>query len=88
MGSNSHTPTAVASILLHSSRYCLQYFIATFMPIQIEKLSAVSVRIALLFLVWLWGGRGLLFAIPILGVVNVVCPHVGELQPLAELLRD
>lgn len=56
---------------------------------KMAKLNAVSVFVALLFWGWLWGGvSGLLLAIPILGIVNVVCQHIEELQPLAELLRD
>jgi len=36
----------------------------------------------------LWGAWGLLFAIPILGMVKVIAEHVEPLQPLAELLRE
>ena len=55
---------------------------------KMAKLNAVSVFVALLFWGWLWGVSGLLLANPILGIVNVVCQHIEELQPLAELLRD
>jgi len=41
----------------------------------------------LLFWGWLWGAWGLLLAIPILGIANVVSEHIEELQPVAELLR-
>ena len=34
------------------------------------------------------GVQGLLIAIPILGIVNVICQHAEELQPLAEMHRD
>ena len=37
---------------------------------------------------WLWGISGLLLAIPILGIVNVISQHIEELQPVAELLRE
>ena len=62
--------------------------VVTWMTGKMEKLNAVSVFVALLFWGWLWGVSGLLLAIPILGIVNVVCQHIEELQPLAELLRD
>ena len=57
------------------------------MPVQITKMNAVSVCIALLFLVWLWGVWGLLLAIPILGMVKVVSQHIEELHLVAELLE-
>jgi hypothetical protein len=43
-------------------------------------------RIALLGMAL--GVSGLLLAIPILEIVNVVCQHIEELHLLAELLRD
>jgi predicted PurR-regulated permease PerM len=63
-------------------------FVVTWMTGKMAKLNAMSVFVALLFWGWLWGVSGLLLAIPILGIVNVVSPHIEELQPLAELLRD
>ena len=43
-------------------------------------------RVALLGMA-MGGLGGLLLAIPIIGIVNVVSQHIEELQPLAELLR-
>jgi predicted PurR-regulated permease PerM len=63
-------------------------FVVTWMTGKMAKLNAVSVFVALLFWGWLWGVSGLLLAIPILGIVNVVCQHIEGLHPLAELLRD
>jgi hypothetical protein len=56
------------------------------MAIQIAKLNPVPyLYIALLDMAL--GVGGLLLAIAILGSVNVVCKHIEELQPFAELLR-
>ncbi|MEO6306578.1 MAG: AI-2E family transporter [Nitrospiraceae bacterium] len=63
-------------------------FVVTWMTGKTAKMNAVSVFIALLFCGWLWGVAGLLLAIPILGIVNVISQHIEELQPLAELLRE
>ena len=63
-------------------------FVVTWMTGKIAKMNAVSIFIALLFWGWLWGVSGLLLAIPILGIVNVISQHIEELQPLAELLRE
>jgi predicted PurR-regulated permease PerM len=63
-------------------------FVITWMTGKIAKMNTVAVLIALLFWGWLWGVWGLLLAIPIVGIVNVVSQHIEELQPLAELLRE
>lgn len=63
-------------------------FVITWMTGKIAKMNAVAVFIALLFWGWLWGVWGLLLAIPIIGIVNVVSQHIEDLQPLAELLRE
>jgi predicted PurR-regulated permease PerM len=63
-------------------------FVMTWMTGKMAKMNAVAVFIALLFWGWLWGVAGLLLAIPILGIVNVISQHVEALQPLAELLRE
>ena len=63
-------------------------FVMTWMTGKMAKMNAVSVFIALLFWGWLWGVAGLLLAIPILGIVNVISQHVEALQPLAELLKE
>jgi predicted PurR-regulated permease PerM len=62
-------------------------FVITWMTGQIAKMNIVAIFISLLFWGWLWGIAGLLLAIPILSVVNVVSQHVEALQPLAELLK-
>ena len=39
-------------------------------------LNALAVTIALLFWGWIWGGAGLLLAIPITATMKVICDHV------------
>jgi predicted PurR-regulated permease PerM len=60
----------------------------TWMTGKMAKLNAVAVFIALLFWGWLWGVAGLLLAIPILTIVNVISQHIDELHPIAELIRE
>ena len=62
-------------------------FVVTWMTGRITKMNSVSIFIGLLFWGWLWGGWGLLLAIPIIGIIKVVSEHIEELEPLAELLR-
>jgi predicted PurR-regulated permease PerM len=61
--------------------------VVTWMTGKMAKMNAVAVFISLLFWGWLWGVSGLLLAIPILGIMNVVTQHIEELQPVAELLK-
>jgi predicted PurR-regulated permease PerM len=63
-------------------------FVVTWMTGKMAKMNAVAVFVALLFWGWLWGVSGLLLAIPILGIVNVVSQHIEALQPVAELLKE
>jgi len=60
----------------------------TWMSGKMSKMNTTAVFVALLFWGWLWGVWGLLFAIPIMGMVKVFAERVEDLQPLAELLSE
>jgi predicted PurR-regulated permease PerM len=51
-------------------------------------MNTTAVFVALLFWGWLWGVWGLLFAIPIMGMVKVFAERIEDLHPLAELLSE
>lgn len=50
------------------------------------RMNAVAVFVSLLFWGWLWGGWGLLLAVPIMMVIKAVCDHVERFKPIGELL--
>lgn len=50
------------------------------------QLNVVSVLVASLVWGWLWGGLGILLAIPITAAIKVVCDRVEPLRPIAVLL--
>jgi predicted PurR-regulated permease PerM len=52
------------------------------------KLSAISVTLALMFWGWLWGGVGLILAIPITAAFKAVCDNVRSLKPLGAWLGE
>ena len=60
----------------------------TWMSGKMIKMNTTAVFIALLFWGWLWGVWGLLFGIPIMGMVKVFAERIEDLQPVAELLNE
>jgi len=49
-------------------------------------LNALAVTLALLFWGWLWGGVGLILAIPITATLKAVCDNVESWQPVGRWL--
>ena len=52
------------------------------------RLNPLAVTLALLFWAWIWGGMGLLLAVPILGATKIVCDHVDSLRGFGAWLGD
>jgi predicted PurR-regulated permease PerM len=52
------------------------------------KLNALTVTIAMLFWGWLWGGIGLVLAVPITAAVKAVCDNISSLKPLGAWLGE
>jgi predicted PurR-regulated permease PerM len=50
------------------------------------RLNALSITIALLFWGWLWGGMGLLLAIPLTAALRVICDHTESWKPMGRWL--
>jgi len=50
------------------------------------RLNAVAITIALLFWGWIWGGMGLLLAIPITATLRVICDHTESWRPIGRWL--
>ena len=51
-------------------------------------LNPLVVTVALMFWATLWGGIGLILAIPITAGLKAVCDNVAHLQPYGKLLGD
>jgi len=52
------------------------------------RLNPLAVTIALLFWGWIWGGIGLVLAIPIMGALKIVFDHVDSMKPYANWLGE
>jgi predicted PurR-regulated permease PerM len=50
------------------------------------RLNALALTVSILFWGWLWGGMGLILAVPITAVIKVICDHNEELQPVGRWL--
>ncbi len=48
---------------------------------QRVNLNALSVTIAMMFWSWLWGGFGLILAVPITAAIKAVCDNIETLKP-------
>lgn len=52
------------------------------------KLNALTVTIAMMFWGWLWGGLGLILAIPITAAFKAVCDNVERLKPVGAWMEE
>lgn len=52
------------------------------------KLNALSVTIAMMFWGWLWGGIGLVLAVPITAALKAICDNVQPLKPYGALMGE
>jgi predicted PurR-regulated permease PerM len=52
------------------------------------RLNPLAVTLSLLFWAWIWGGMGLLLAVPIVGATKIVCDHVDSLRGLGAWLGN
>ena len=50
------------------------------------RLNAVAITIALLFWGWVWGGMGLILAIPLTATLRVICDHTESWRPIGRWL--
>lgn len=55
---------------------------------QAAHVNSVAVFVAVMFWGWLWGGVGLIIAVPVLMIVKTIADHVASLKGLRELLSD
>jgi len=51
------------------------------------EMNGAAVFVSLLFWGWIWGGWGLLLAVPITASIKAVCERVPDLSAFAEILK-
>jgi predicted PurR-regulated permease PerM len=55
---------------------------------RVGEMNAVAVFVSLLFCGWVWGGWGLLLAVPITAAVKAICERIPEFSAVAEMLKE
>lgn len=64
----------------------LGIFLQTWLMGRAARMNTPAVFVSLLFWGMLWGGWGLLLAVPIMVAIKTVCDHVERLKPYGEIL--
>jgi predicted PurR-regulated permease PerM len=77
---------AVIAVVLTSIHVVAQNLIAPQLVGRQVQLNAVAITISLLFWGWVWGGMGLILAIPITAALRVICDHTESWKPFARWL--
>jgi predicted PurR-regulated permease PerM len=54
---------------------------------RVGEMNTAAVFVSLLFWGWIWGGWGLLLAVPITASIKAVCERVPDLNSFAEILK-
>jgi predicted PurR-regulated permease PerM len=52
------------------------------------QLNPLLVTMSLLIWGWIWGALGLVLAVPVMGVIKIVCDHVTALRPFGEWMGE
>ena len=73
---------AIIAIVLTGIHVFAQNFVAPQLVGRRVQLNAVAITIALLFWGWVWGGMGLILAIPITASLRVICDHTEKWKPI------
>jgi len=77
---------ALIAFVLTSIHVVAQNLIAPQLVGRQVRLNAVAITIALLFWGWVWGGMGLILAIPITAALRVICDHTESWKPVGRWL--
>jgi AI-2 transport protein TqsA len=85
MESGDLAALSVAVIALHF--FAMNVLYPKFLGNRMQ-LNPLAVTMALLFWGWLWGGMGLVLAIPITAAMKIIFDHVESLKPWGTWLGE
>jgi predicted PurR-regulated permease PerM len=75
----------IAAVLLTIHVFALNLVAPALVGRRVQ-LNAVAITLSLLFWGWVWGGMGLLLAIPITASLRVICDHTESWRPVGRWL--
>lgn len=52
------------------------------------RLNPLAISLSLLFWAWIWGGMGLILAVPLVGATKIICDYVDPLRGLGAWLGE
>jgi len=79
---------ALIAVVLTAIHVLALNFVAPQLVGKRVRLNAVAITVSLLFWGWVWGGMGLILAIPITASLRVVCDHTESWRPIGRWLSD
>lgn len=77
---------AIIAVVLTGIHVIAQNLIAPQLVGRQVRLNAVAITVSLLFWGWVWGGMGLILAIPLTAALRVICDHTESWKPFARWL--
>jgi predicted PurR-regulated permease PerM len=77
---------AIIAVVLTGIHVVAQNLIAPQLVGRQVRLNAVAITVSLLFWGWVWGGMGLILAIPLTAALRVICDHTESWKPFARWL--
>jgi len=77
---------ALIAVVLTGIHVVAQNLVAPQLIGRQVRLNAVAITLSLLFWGWIWGGMGLILAIPLTAALRVICDHTESWKPFAKWL--
>jgi predicted PurR-regulated permease PerM len=77
----------ICAVVLGLHIFCLNVLYPKIIGGRLE-LNPLAVTLGLLVWGWIWGAMGLILAVPVVGVIKIICDNVRGLEPFGEWLGD
>ena len=85
---NSVDPFLVLAAAVAGAHFIAVNFLTPKLVGHRLNLNALAVTIAMMFWAWLWGGFGLVLAVPITAAIKAVCDNVERLKPFGAWMGE
>ena len=69
-------------------QFGIGFGLSTWIQSRSAGINGVALFVGVVFFGWLWGGWGLIVAVPVLAAINAIVARVPELEALSTLLSQ